>query len=112
MYFDQYVLFDKEHHINDDNQLKTKAMVRNPADVLVYLIETKEDSKRILFFFSKRIWNIDGIEYSEIDMRKALAHPDVISLYGASLVDSLRDPDIFDTLPDEDKRVILQYGRA
>jgi hypothetical protein len=37
MYFDPYVLFDKEHHINDDNQPKTKVMVRNRVDLLDYL---------------------------------------------------------------------------
>ena len=39
MYFDQYELFDREHRIDDDNQQKTMAMVRNPEDLLDYLKE-------------------------------------------------------------------------
>jgi hypothetical protein len=34
MYFDLYVPFDKEHHINDDNQQKTMVMVRNQVNLL------------------------------------------------------------------------------
>jgi hypothetical protein len=37
MYFDRYVLFDREHHINDDNQQKTKVMVQNRVNLLDYL---------------------------------------------------------------------------
>ena len=34
MYFDRYELFDKEHRINDYNQLKTKVMVQNQVNML------------------------------------------------------------------------------
>ncbi len=37
MYSDQYVLFDREHHINDDNQQKTTVMVQNRVNLLDYL---------------------------------------------------------------------------
>jgi hypothetical protein len=42
MYFDQYVLFDKEHHIDVDNQQKTKVMVLNQVNLLDYLKRKKE----------------------------------------------------------------------
>lgn len=57
-------------------------------------------------------WEIDGATYNEIDMKKGLAHPDIITLYGLDLVSKLRDPEVFDTLPIEDKKVILQYGSS
>jgi len=59
---------------------------------------------------SGQTWELDGITYSEEEMRKGLAHPDVISLYGNQLVSQLRSPQTFDELPDADKKVILQYG--
>ena len=57
-----------------------------------------------------KTWEIDGISYSEEEMKKGLAHPDVISLYGSSLVSQLRNPEVFDELSIPDKKVILQYG--
>ena len=59
---------------------------------------------------SGQTWEIDGITYSEEEMRKGLAHPDVISLYGNQLVSQLRSPETFDELSPADKKVILQYG--
>lgn len=55
-------------------------------------------------------WDIDGVTYTEEDVNKALAHPDVIATYGASLISMLRDPAQFDDLPINDKQNILQYA--
>ena len=55
-------------------------------------------------------WEINGTTYTEHDMKKALAHPDVIATYGAPLVSMLREPTQFDELPINDKKMILQYA--
>lgn len=55
-------------------------------------------------------WDIDGVTYTESDVKKALAHPDIISMYGAPLVSMLREPAQFDELPTNDKKMILQYA--
>lgn len=55
-------------------------------------------------------WDIDGVTYTEEDVNKALAHPDVIATYGSSLISMLRDPAQFDDLPINDKQNILQYA--
>ena len=55
-------------------------------------------------------WDIDGVTYTEQDVKKALAHPDVIATYGSSLVSMLREPTQFDELPVNDKKMILQYA--
>jgi hypothetical protein len=49
VYFDRYVLFDREHRTNDDNQLKTMVMVRNRANLLEYL------ENKIIFSFDNSI---------------------------------------------------------
>ena len=55
-------------------------------------------------------WDIDGVTYTEQDVKKALAHPDVIATYGSTLVSMLREPAQFDELPINDKQMILQYA--
>lgn len=55
-------------------------------------------------------WDIDGITYTETDVKKALSHPDIIATYGAPLVAMLREPTQFDELPTNDKKMILQYA--
>lgn len=55
-------------------------------------------------------WEIDGVTYTEEDLKKALSHPDIISLYGAPLISILREPAQFDELPVNDKKAILQYA--
>lgn len=61
---------------------------------------------------SGAMWDIDGVTYTEDDMHKALAHPDIIMMYGANLVSQLREPAAFDELPINDKKVILQYAKS
>lgn len=55
-------------------------------------------------------WDIDGVTYTEQDVKKALSHPDIIATYGSSLVSMLREPTQFDELPINDKKMILQYA--
>ena len=90
---------DAKHHIQSSYN---KSILDPLSSVLADPIEKQATSGQT--------WEMDGMTYSEEEMRKGLAHPDVIALYGNSLVAQLRNPEVFDTLSDSDKKVIFQYG--
>jgi len=48
--------------------------------------------------------------YTQKDLARALSHPAIISQYGEANVKEFKNPSVFDSLPTEDKEIILEHS--
>lgn len=58
-------------------------------------------------------WSLDlgGVNYTQKDLNKALNHPSVVSMYGEATTTQLQNPMVFDSLPLDDKEIILEHAK-